>query len=251
MRVYYDRDADLNLIKGKKVVIVGYGSQGHAHALNLRDSGVANVAVALRPGSKSAAKAEKAGLKVMAVPEAAKCADVVMLLAPDELQAGIWERDLKPNMKQGSALFFAHGLNIHFNLIDLAKETRIATQAIRDLAILAPSLDSPVGSLSGGNQQKVVLAKWLINEPRIILLNDPMRGIDVGTKQELYRVLRTLADQGVSILFYSTDHDELIGMCDKVVVLYQGRVVRELSGEAMTEANMMAASFSLEQPAIP
>jgi ribose transport system ATP-binding protein len=112
------------------------------------------------------------------------------------------------------------------------------------------SLDSPVGNLSGGNQQKVVLAKWLINEPRIILLNDPMRGIDVGTKQELYRVMRTLADQGVSILFYSTDHDELIGMCDKIVVLYQGRVVRELTGEAMTEANMMAASFSLQQPAV-
>ena len=130
-------------------------------------------------------------------------------------------------------------------LIDLAEETRIATQAVRDLAIKAASLDSPVGTLSGGNQQKVVLAKWLINEPRIILLNDPMRGIDVGTKQELYRVMRTLADQGVSILFYSTDYDELIGMCDKVVVLYQGRVVRELTGEAMTEANMMAASFSL------
>ena len=95
-----------------------------------------------------------------------------------------------------------------------------------------------------------MLAKWLINEPRIILLNDPMRGIDVGTKQELYRVMRTLADQGVSILFYSTDHDELIGMCDKIVVLYQGRVVRELAGEAMTEANMMAASFSLQQPAV-
>ena len=92
MRVYYDRDADLNLIKGKKVAIIGYGSQGHAHALNLRDSGVTNVAVGLRPGSKSAPKAEKAGLKVMDVPEAAKWADVVMLLAPDELQAGIWEK---------------------------------------------------------------------------------------------------------------------------------------------------------------
>src|SRR5512140_3968623 len=118
MRVYYDRDADLARILDKKIAIVGYGSQGHAHALNLRDSGVANVAVALRPGSKSAPKAEKAGLKVMDVPEAAKWADVVMLLAPDELQAGIWERDLKPNMKQVSALFFAHGLNIHFNLIE-------------------------------------------------------------------------------------------------------------------------------------
>ena len=118
MRVYYDRDADLNLIKGKKVAIIGYGSQGHAHALNLKDSGVKDVAVGLRPGSKSVAKAEKAGLKVMDVPEAAKWADVVMMLTPDELQAGIWERDLKPNMKQGAALFFAHGLNIHFNLIE-------------------------------------------------------------------------------------------------------------------------------------
>ena len=118
MRVYYDRDADLNLIKGKKVAIIGYGSQGHAHALNLRDSGVPNVAVGLRPGSKSAVKAEAAGIKVMDVPEAAKWADVVMMLTPDELQSSIWEKDLKPNMRQGTALFFAHGLNIHFNLIE-------------------------------------------------------------------------------------------------------------------------------------
>jgi ketol-acid reductoisomerase len=118
MRVYYDRDTDLNLIKSKKIAIIGYGSQGHAHALNLRDSGVANVAVALRTGSKSAVKAEKTGIKVMEAAEAAKRADVVMMLAPDELQAGIWEHDLKPNMPKGSALFFAHGLNIHFNLIE-------------------------------------------------------------------------------------------------------------------------------------
>jgi ketol-acid reductoisomerase len=118
MRVYYDRDADLNLIKGKRVAIIGYGSQGHAHALNLKDSGVKDVAVGLRSGSKSVAKAEKAGLMVMDVPEAAKWADVVMMLTPDELQAGIWEKELKPNMPQGSALFFAHGLNIHFNLIE-------------------------------------------------------------------------------------------------------------------------------------
>src|SRR5512135_2936155 len=118
MRVYYDRDADLNLVKGKKVAIIGYGSQGHAHALNLKDSGVKDVAVGLRPGSKSAAKAEKAGIKVMDVPEAAKWADVVMLLAPDETQGAIWENDLKLNMPKGSALFFAHGLNIHFNLIE-------------------------------------------------------------------------------------------------------------------------------------
>jgi ketol-acid reductoisomerase len=118
MRVYYDRDADLNLIKGKKVVIVGYGSQGHAHALNLRDSGVKDVVVALRPGSASAKKAEAEGFKVMTVEEAAKWADVVMMLTPDELQADIYRDQLAPNMKKGAALMFAHGLNVHFNLIE-------------------------------------------------------------------------------------------------------------------------------------
>jgi ketol-acid reductoisomerase len=118
MRVYYDRDADVNLIKSKKVAIVGYGSQGHAHANNLRDSGVENVAVALRAGSSSAPKAESAGFKVMTPAEAAKWADVTMVLAPDELQAAIYNEDLKDNLRPDSALAFAHGLNIHFSLIE-------------------------------------------------------------------------------------------------------------------------------------
>jgi ketol-acid reductoisomerase len=118
MRVYYDRDADINLIKTKKVAIVGYGSQGHAHALNLRDSGVKEVAVGLRSGSSSAQKAEKEGLKVMEVAEAAKWADVIMMLTPDELQADIYKESLAPDMKQGAMLLFAHGLNVHFNLIE-------------------------------------------------------------------------------------------------------------------------------------
>src|SRR5579883_1864113 len=118
MRVYYDRDADLNLVKGKKVAIVGYGSQGHAHALNLRDSGVKDVIVALREGSASAKKAEAEGLAVKSVAEAAKAADVVMLLTPDELQGDLYRHQLAPNLKQGAALMFAHGLNIHFNLIE-------------------------------------------------------------------------------------------------------------------------------------
>jgi ketol-acid reductoisomerase len=118
MRVYYDRDADINLIKGKKVAIIGYGSQGHAHALNLRDSGVKDVTVALRKGSQGVKKAEGAKLKVMEVAEAAKWADVMMMLTPDELQAEIYRDHLAPNMKNGAALMFAHGLNIHFNLIE-------------------------------------------------------------------------------------------------------------------------------------
>src|SRR3982075_4383087 len=118
MRVYYDRDADLNLIKGKKVCIVGYGSRGHAHALNRRDSGVKDVAIALRKGSSSAKKAETAGFKVMEVAEAAKWADLVMMLTPDELQGDIYREHLHDNMKKGAALVFAHGLNVHFNLLD-------------------------------------------------------------------------------------------------------------------------------------
>jgi ketol-acid reductoisomerase len=129
MRVYYDRDADINLIKGKKVAVVGYGSQGHAHALNLKDSGAPNVAVALRKGSGSAKKAEGSGLTVMEVAEAAKWADVVMMLTPDELQGDIYASDLAPNLKQGAMLLFAHGLNIHFNLIEPRKDLDVAMVA--------------------------------------------------------------------------------------------------------------------------
>jgi len=118
MRVYYDRDADVNLIKGKKVAIVGFGSQGHAHALNLRESGVKEVVVALRPGSPSVKKAEGYDFKVMSPADAAKWADVMMICTPDELQAALWKADLKDNMKKGAAIAFAHGLNIHFNLIE-------------------------------------------------------------------------------------------------------------------------------------
>jgi len=118
MRVYYDRDADVNLIKGKKVAVVGYGSQGHAHALNLRDSGVGEVVVALRAGSATAKKAEGAGFRVLTPAEAAAWADVVMILTPDELQAEIYAQDLAPNLKQGAAIAFGHGLNIHFRLIE-------------------------------------------------------------------------------------------------------------------------------------
>jgi len=118
MRVYYDRDADLNLIKGKKVAIIGYGSQGHAHALNLRDSGVKEVAVALRKTSAGVKKAEGEKFKVMDVAEAAKWADVMMMLTPDELQGDIYRDHLHKNMKDGAALMFAHGLNVHFNLIE-------------------------------------------------------------------------------------------------------------------------------------
>ena len=117
MKMFYEKDADVNLIKSKKVAIIGFGSQGHAHALNLKDSGVTEIVVALREGSSSIKKAEQAGLKVMNISDAAEWADVVMILAPDELQSGIYKNHIEQRMKQGSSLAFAHGLNIHYDLI--------------------------------------------------------------------------------------------------------------------------------------
>jgi ketol-acid reductoisomerase len=118
MKVYYDSDADLSLIKNKKVAIIGYGSQGHAHALNLKDSGVNQVVVGLRKGSSSKKKAESENLKVLTVSEAAKWADICMILVPDELQADLYLNEISSNLKSGSSLLFAHGLAIHFQLIE-------------------------------------------------------------------------------------------------------------------------------------
>ncbi len=129
INIYYDKDADLSIIRGKKVTIVGYGSQGHAHANNLRDSGV-DVTVALRPGSASAIKATNAGLQVKSIEEAVKGADVVMILAPDEHQATLYRQVIEPNLKHGAALAFAHGFNIHFE--------QIVPRADLDVIMIAP-----------------------------------------------------------------------------------------------------------------
>src|ERR1700751_5981473 len=118
MRVYYDRDADVNLVKSKKVAIIGYGRQGHAHANIPRHSGVKDVVVGMRPGSALVQKGEKAGMRGMNSREAAKWADIVLVLTPDELQAALYAGELRPNMREGTALAFAHGLSIHFRLIE-------------------------------------------------------------------------------------------------------------------------------------
>jgi ketol-acid reductoisomerase len=129
MKIYYDKDADLSIIQGMKVAIVGYGSQGHAHANNLKESGV-QVVVALRPGSASAKKCEAAGLAVASIEEAVKQADLVMILAPDEHQARIYREQVEPNLKQGAVLAFAHGFNIHFGQIE--------PRADLDVVMIAP-----------------------------------------------------------------------------------------------------------------
>jgi ribose transport system ATP-binding protein len=130
-------------------------------------------------------------------------------------------------------------------VIDRAAEARSIEEMVKLLAIRTAGTDIPVAALSGGNQQKVVIAKWLMRQPRIILLNDPTRGIDVGTKQEIYQLLRNLADAGAAILFYSTDYDELIGCCDRVLVLYDGSVRRELAGNEVTEHSLVASALNI------
>jgi ribose transport system ATP-binding protein len=130
-------------------------------------------------------------------------------------------------------------------VINQTIEQRLVDDMVKLLEIRTAGVDIPVGSLSGGNQQKVVIAKWLMNRPRIILLNDPTRGIDVGTKQEIYALLRNLADQGAAILFYSTDYDELIGCCDRVLVMYDGAIRRELAGDEITEHALVASALNI------
>jgi ribose transport system ATP-binding protein len=130
-------------------------------------------------------------------------------------------------------------------VINRSAESEAVDEMIRLLAIRTAGTEAAVGSLSGGNQQKVVIAKWLMLKPRILLLNDPTRGIDVGTKQELYQLLRKLADSGAAIIFYSTDYDELVGCCDRVLVLYDGAVQRELVGPEVTERALIASALNI------
>ena len=131
--------------------------------------------------------------------------------------------------------------------VNAGRETAAVAEGIARLQIKTGDPSDAVSTLSGGNQQKVVLAKWLMTRPRIILLNDPTRGIDVGTKQEIYRLLRQLAAEGAAILLYSTDYDELVGLCDRVAIFYDGRIARLLEGGDITETNIVAASLDIAQ----
>jgi len=132
-----------------------------------------------------------------------------------------------------------------FGVVNRESERRSVAEMIALLNIKPDGAEVPVATLSGGNQQKVVIAKWLMLRPRIILLNDPTRGIDVGTKQEIYALLRRLADGGAAILFYSTDYDELVGLCDRVLVMYEGAVQRELEGDTLTERALVGSALNM------
>jgi ribose transport system ATP-binding protein len=127
--------------------------------------------------------------------------------------------------------------------LDMKRARRDASDIARDLRLVMESLDAPVSSLSGGNAQKVVIGKWLLRQPRLLLLNDPTKGVDVGAKAEFYTMLTDLRNRGTSILFYSTDDDELVDLCDRVLVLHDGQVAAELSGDSLNHENLVSASM--------
>jgi ribose transport system ATP-binding protein len=175
-------------------------------------------------------------------PGAAKSGEISMALIPEDRKT---EGLMLPMTVRENLSIAALDRVSRNGVIDRAAELREIDELLKLLAIKAATIDMPVASLSGGNQQKVVIAKWLMNRPRIILLNDPTRGIDVGTKQEIYALLRKLADAGAAIIFYSTDYDELVGCCDRVLVMYDGSIIRILEGDEINERELVSAALNI------
>jgi ribose transport system ATP-binding protein len=228
------RDISLEVGKGEIVGIGGLDGQGQKTLL-LALFGVLRGVTGrvtvngreVRSGSPATAKSRRVGIAL--VPEDRKTEGLMLPMS------------IADNLAIASLDALSRG-----PFVDGAKERAAVDTAIARLRIKVGATSDAVSTLSGGNQQKVVIAKWLMTEPRIVLLNDPTRGIDVGTKQELYRLMRELADHGAAILFYSTDYDELIGCCDRVAIMYDGRIVRELEGAELTETNIIASALNIE-----
>jgi ribose transport system ATP-binding protein len=175
-------------------------------------------------------------------PKRAKSDEIGMALIPEDRKG---EGLMLPMTVRENLSFAAVEKVSRAGIVDLRAEDAAIDEMIELLKIKSDGIEGPVASLSGGNQQKVVIGKWLMTKPRIILLNDPTRGIDVGTKQEIYQLLQRLASEGAAILFYSTDYDELIGCCDRVLVMYAGAVVRVLSGDGLNETSLVSAALNL------
>ncbi|MBI5716388.1 MAG: sugar ABC transporter ATP-binding protein [Burkholderiales bacterium] len=175
-------------------------------------------------------------------PSDAKRPQVGMALIPEDRKT----EGLMLPMSVGENLSFAALPQLsRFGVVDRTAEREAIDRIFKLLAVRSDGTAPAAGSLSGGNQQKLVIGKWLLTSPRIILLNDPTRGIDVGTKQELYQLLRRLADEGAAILFYSTDYAELIGCCDRVLVMYDGAIKRELVGDEITEHALVSSALNI------
>jgi ribose transport system ATP-binding protein len=176
-------------------------------------------------------------------PAAAKRKSIGMALIPEDRKT---EGLMLPMSVRDNLSFAALPALARFGIVDRAAEAAAVARIVRLLDVRTDGTAAPAGALSGGNQQKIVIGKWLMMAPRILLLNDPTRGIDVGTKQEIYQLLRELADAGAAILFYSTDYDELIGCCDRVLVMYDGAILRELVGAAITERALVASALDID-----
>lgn len=227
----------LQLGKGEILGVGGLDGQGQKELL-LALFGVlkgvkGKVALGDKPGLPVSPVAAKTGVtRIALIPEDRKTEGLMLPLSiVDNMVSAAFDRITRGGV------------------IDPARLEAVVTDGIARLQIKAGSPKDPVRTLSGGNQQKVVIAKWLMTEPDIILMNDPTRGIDIGTKQEIFRIMRDLADAGKSILFYSSDYAELIGCSDRVIVLYDGRVVRELTGEYITEEAIVSASLNIGEAA--
>lgn len=176
--------------------------------------------------------AKKVGIDLALIPEDRKTEGLMLPMS------------IADNLTIASLKRLSRGFFVDSEAWAAAVEDGIARMQIK----VGSSTDA-VSTLSGGNQQKVVIAKWLMTDPKVILLNDPTRGIDVGTKQEIYRLLRSLADAGASIIYYSTDYEELIGCCDRVAVMYDGEIVRELQGDEINERNIIASALKMNEAA--
>jgi ribose transport system ATP-binding protein len=165
-----------------------------------------------------------------------------MALIPEDRKT---EGLMLPMSVRDNLSFAALGSLSRAGIVDSAAEREAVDKIVKLLAVRTDGTDMPAGALSGGNQQKLVIGKWLMMAPRIILLNDPTRGIDVGTKQEIYELLRKLAGNGAAIIFYSTDYDELVGCCDRVLVMYDGAIKRELVGAEITERALISSALNI------
>ena len=226
-------DISLRLSAGEVVGLGGLDGQGQRELLLALFGVLHGTAGELRIDGRPVA---------IAGPHAAKRADIGMALIPEDRKT---EGLMLPMSVRDNLSFAALETLSRWGVIDTAAERDAVDRIVRLLAIRTDGTDIPAASLSGGNQQKLVIGKWLMMSPRILLLNDPTRGIDVGTKQEMYQLLRKLADAGAAILFYSTDYDELIGCCDRVLVMYDGAIRRELVGAEITERALVSSALNI------
>lgn len=226
-------DIDFSLGKGEILGLGGLDGQGQGELLfalfGLLRGLRGQVLIDGQPKQiNGPAAAAKAGINLALIPEDRKTEGLI----------------LRTSVGDNLSLAIIDSL-AHFGLIDRGKEQASIENAVERMQIKTASPRQPARALSGGNQQKVVIGKWLLTDAKIYLLHDPTRGIDVGTKQEIYQLMRTLADNGAGILFFSTELSELVGMCTRILVLYEGRIFRELKGVEITEENIVSAALGL------